>query len=198
MIMMFLYSARAEWWGWMAGWMYIVGFCALLGAQFIAEASQFEFPQHILLPLQTVFYLALFLCFLNGIRAFALRKSDARLVQTINTLMVLTAAQFVVFIPFTFILYFEVSFVTLSLFAVVPLVSAAGVMFIRLAELFSVYQLELGTLGKRIVIWNKIGGWMLASVILIIPGFFVIAVGEFYLWRLLARTRVPGDATQNG
>ncbi len=184
-----------EWWGWLAGWLAIGALVVPLGLQLFAETSQRDLPVHIVDPITTAIFYVCLLVYFNGLREYAHRTANVQLLQTFNMLVVVNIIVMILLLPFTFIRYFDSNFATLSLVALIPILSIMGILFLRVAESFAL-QSELGVLGKRIVFWNRIGGWMLASVILAIPGALVSLIGEFYLWRLLARTSVadqPGE-----
>ena len=188
---------NAEQAGWLATWVLIVFMLCMFATGAIAALTMNELPLHYIAPPQTLIYCILFLLFLYGVRGFAVRMNDASLLRTMNSLMAISVLEMLFYFPFAFPLFIESNFLTILLVAMIPLFSVNGILLLRLAENFSVHAPNLGTLGKRIVLWNKIAGWMMASVVLIIPGLIVGVVGGFSLWRLLARTRkqsVPAAA----
>lgn len=194
-------STRAEFWAWLAGWLMIVAFIAGLALELFAMTSQRDFPDHIVGPIQTGIFYVLLLIFLNGLRGFAQRKSDMRLLQTVHTLIGVNIVEMLLLVPFTFIRYFEANFITLTLVAFVPILCIYGILLGRIGESFAGHAAELGTLGSRIAWWSKISGWMYASVLLFIPGMLANLIQHFFLWRLFAASVGTGQqniAVRNG
>ncbi|KKW19651.1 MAG: hypothetical protein UY63_C0008G0011 [Parcubacteria group bacterium GW2011_GWA2_51_10] len=181
---------RAMRYGWLACWVFIVFFFAINAVRYIATSvSYINLPERYMAPVETAVYYLLFLVFLFGVRGFALQKSDADLTKTLNTLILVNIAEMIMMYPYSFSYFIEQNFLSILLVALIPLICINGIVLVRLAEGFSKYTPELGVAAKRITWWNKIAGWMFASVILAIPGLIAALVGEFFLWRLLAKSR---------
>lgn len=180
-------NEKAIWLGWLAGWLAIGSAIVSVAVGFITVTRQIELPEKYVSPIQTTIFFALFILFVLGIRAFAVRNADTDLTKTVNTLLALSILEMLLILPLSFPTLVEEEFMTLLFIATIPVVCVNGIVLLRLAEGFNKHTEELGALGKRVIWWNKAAGWMLASVILILPGMLVATIGEFFLWRLLAR-----------
>ncbi len=183
------FQKNAEYVGWFAVWLFIGFFLCMTTIEVMAEFTLNELPLQYIAPFKLVIYDVLFLLFLYGIRGFAIRVSDPNLVKTMNSLMLLSFFEMLFFLPYAFSLFVEPNFLTILLTATIPLFCVNGILLLRLADNFGSHVESFGVPAKRIVLWNKIAGWMMASVVLILPGIIVSLVGEFFLWRLLARSR---------
>ena len=177
---------NAVWLGWLSVWLYIGYFVLQVIFQFALMQGQREINQGIATPIENFVSTTLILLFFFGLIQFASRRGDAELSTTFRTIFVITILQIVLGVPFWFIRYFEADFLTSLLIAQIPLFCIEGILMIRLAEQCNKYILEFGGVARRVIWWSKVGGWMLASVVLLLPGLIPATFAYFFLWRLLA------------
>ncbi len=179
---------KAIWYGWLACWVFIALFVSYIGMEYVVvQVSQKDLPLRYITPVQSLIYCVLFLTFLNSVRAFAQLRKDESLEKTANTLLLVNVAEVILMIPYSFPDYMDPTFLVIVLAALIPLLCVNGIVLIRIADHFTAYVDEFGASAKRVTLWNRIAGWMLASVVLALPGVFVSLIGEFFLWRFLAK-----------
>lgn len=174
------------WWGWLSGWIFIILFCVFTTIGFLAGVRQAELPMDYLTPLEGVLYSVPFFVFLFAIRGFARSRSDGELEKVLNTLIAINLLETIFMAPYLLPRYFDETFLTLILVSTILLLCVNGIVLLRLANQFNRYAEEYGARAKRVVWSSRIAGWMLASIVLFIPGFFAAILSEFFLWRFLA------------
>lgn len=182
----YLRGKNIVWWGWISGWLFLAALFALTTLIFLSGVRQADLPMDYVNAVQGILYGVTFLIFLLGIRGFAVEKQDSELTKTLNTLLIVNVLEMIIMTPYMFPRFFYQDFLTLLLVAAIFLLCINGIVLLRLADGFSKYSAELGVNVKRVVWSNRIAGWMLASIVLFIPGFFAALLGEFFLWRFLA------------
>lgn len=173
--------------GWLSIWAFFISFLIFTTVETLFDFAGKGLPMKYLSPIEIFIYLALNIVFWFGVRGFMKSRSDLEGVHITSTVIWLNAFQSIFYFSFAFPTYVETDFQVLLLVATLPLWCVNGIFLFKLAECFKKYLEELGKLGKRVVIWNKISGWLLASVVLFIPGLILSLIGEFFLWRVLAR-----------
>lgn len=177
--------------GWLSIWIFFGSFVVFTTVETLFDFAQKGLPMKFISPIEIFIYLILNIFFWFGVRGFMLQKNDALGVHIASTIIWLNLFEMIFYYSFAFPLYVETDFQVLLLIATLPLWCVNGIFLVKLADCFKKYDDELGKLGKRIVLWNKISGWLLASVVLFIPGLILGLVGEFFLWRLLAKYKNP-------
>jgi hypothetical protein len=186
-------SQNIIWLGWVSGWLFIIGLPAAFLAGVLIAVGQIQ-PVWYVDPILNTIWSVLFVAFLFGIRGFAEKRADLDLVKIMNSLVIISSIQILLFGAYSLQRYFTQEFLMVVLLALFPLVCVYGVLLVRMADAFNKYVNE-GVLFKRIVWWNRVAGWMMASFILCIPGILLSLVGEFFLWRLLAKETTVQEAT---
>ncbi|MBI4079824.1 hypothetical protein HY414_01165 [Candidatus Kaiserbacteria bacterium] len=179
-------NEKAIWLGWLAGWLYIIALVLMFGSGFIAGIAQIDMSADYISAAEMIVFFGLFILFMLGIRGVAVRTAAPAFIRVVNTWIAINILEMLLLLPWSFPRYFETDFLTLLLVAVLPVLCVNGIVLIRFSEQFGTFVPQFGTRANRIAWWLKVSGWMLASIILFIPGLLVFIVAEFYMWRLLA------------
>lgn len=181
--------------GWIAGWLVIIVSCTLFGAGILAAIRQVELPLHYINPVESILHAILYVAIVMGMRGFAVRRADAELTAAVTTYLVtsilLSSLVFLVGLDRVF----SSDMIFIFVLAFIPIISIMGIAQMRIAEHMKKYSDELGGVVRRVVWWTRVSGWMMASVILCIPGVLMSFVADFFWWRFLSSQRAAQVST---
>lgn len=175
--------------GWIAGWLFIIAWCMFFGLGVFAAVRQIELPLHYINPIESIVNMVLYIGVMLGMRGFAVQRADAELATAITTYVVISVLLSTLIFLAGLDRIFSPDMIFVFVIALIPLVSVIGIAQIRIAEHMKKYSDELGGVVRRVVWWTRVSGWMMASVILCIPGLFLSFVADFFWWRFLASQR---------